>query len=123
MPNYGDADATSLTESEPYFVITDWEKLPYPQTWADLEAGVDVWLDKVWGADWQCPHCHNRYWGLLEAVGLDSAPWPIEDSSSYGSYPAIPVFCTRCRSIFPVVLFAIFEKPPDDSDNQEQSGS
>lgn len=120
MPNFRTAEKALLVAADPYFVVDGWTKLPYPESWAELEAGVSSWLDQAWGPEWRCPHCRNGFWGLLEAVRLQSAPWPIEDTSSYGSYPAIPVFCTRCRTIFPVVLFAIFDKPPDDADDAGQ---
>lgn len=111
MPDYIEFSADDLERGERLAV--EWTKLPFPQSWEELEAGVNQWLRLVWGPDWRCPHCHHRFWSVYEPIRLSSAPaWPIAEDSSYGVYPAIPVACAWCRQAYPVLLLSIFEPPP-----------
>jgi hypothetical protein len=90
----------------------EWTKRPFPSSWDEFEATVVEWLELVW-PDWKCPHCGHQFWQVLEAVRLDSAmSWPIAEGSSYGAYPVVPVACSWCRQVTPVLLFSIFESPP-----------
>jgi hypothetical protein len=109
MPDYDEIGADDLQTA-----ILPWTKLPFPTTVEEYEAGVNAWLDLAWGPEWRCPQCRNRFWLVLEAVGLRGAlRWPVsETSASPGAYPAAPITCTRCRWIMLLHARGIFEDPP-----------
>jgi hypothetical protein len=99
-----------------------WTLLPFPRNWDELEGGVNKYLDAVW-PDWRCPHCKHRFWAVLEPVRLESATaWPIKANSNYGAYPVVPVVCTWCKQVTPILLFSIFEAAAG-AVNEPETGS
>jgi hypothetical protein len=118
MPSFERYVEESREDDDP-IIIPDWTRLPFPQSWEEFERGVDRWLDVVWGPDWRCPHCGNRFWMVLEPVGLNGVPaWPGKNGQSLGYYPTVPVACARCTQLTPVLLGRIFEPStsPEPSD-------
>lgn len=119
MPHFERFSTANLKRGEQLF--PDWTKRPFPSSWGEFEATVIEWLELAW-PDWKCPHCSHEFWQVLEAVRLDSAvSWPIAESSSFGSYPIVPVACTWCKQVTPVLLFSIFESPPHATDGPTTS--
>jgi len=118
MPDYREFSPADMQRGEQ--LRPEWTKLPFPQSWKELEVGVNQWLQVVWGPDWKCPHCGHRFWFVLEGVAFGSAQaWPIPDTSSLGSYPVVPVACAWCRQATPILLLSIFESPATEADNPE----
>lgn len=112
MPDF-ERRTDEVREGDPP-VVTDWTKLPFPESWKEFEEGVDRWLNTTWGPDWRCPHCGNRFWILAEPVALEAASaWPGIRGENRGFYPTVPIACSRCNQVTPVLLTRIFERPPN----------
>ena len=93
-------------------LVAQWEKRPFPTTWEDFEAAVIEFVVMAW-PNWSCPHCKHRFWNVLEPVKLESSvAWPIKEGSTYGTYPVVPVACTWCHQVTPILLLSIFDAPP-----------
>ena len=124
------ADATSDPEPPPQEPPADSEaralivraleyveagrRLPRPNTWNELLAGMVVWLGEHWSDDAHvrraCGNCGSADWEVGPVVSFDSDPrWPVPPDSRHGSFPYFQVGCRSCGSTLLINALLVFE--------------